>query len=158
MFLKKEDGYTFSLNLTFLFVTFGIVMIAMLMWFGSASAAYFSLRNAANGAAFAAQAQAVQSDTGSGSGFTSSVGWVVQTSYQNAADKVFQSQVNNANLENAFSGLQCMASLNGNQISVSVSGSYLPLFLQNISQKFPQIEALSIPMKVTLNEEYKVVG
>jgi len=156
--IRREDGYTFALNFTFLFVTIGMVMLAMLMWFGSATAAYFSLRSATSSAAFAAQAQVSQVNTGSGVGYNSGTDWAVQSSYQEAAQSVFQAQVNNAHLNSAFTNLKCTTMVTGNKISVLVTASYLPLFLQTVSQGFPQIEALTIPMTVAANEEYKIVG
>ncbi|KPV40378.1 hypothetical protein AN477_21970 [Alicyclobacillus ferrooxydans] len=157
-FLRREDGYTVALNLTFLFVTLGMVMLAILMWFGTAMTAYASLRNAATSAAFAAQAQVSQQNSGSGTGFSTGVDWVLQNDYQSAANTLFETQVSNLHLDSAFTNLQCSTSSNGNHIIVTVTGSYLPLFLQKVSQRYPVIEALSVPMKSTVSEEYKVVG
>lgn len=157
-FLRREDGYTVALNLTFLFVTLGMVMLAILMWFGTAMAAYASLRSAATSAAFAAQAQVSQQSSGSGTGFSTGVDWVLQNDYQTAANTLFETQVSNLHLDSAFTNLQCSTSSNGNQIIVTATGSYLPLFLQKVSQRYPVIEALSVPMKSTVSEEYKVVG
>lgn len=157
-FLRREDGYTVALNLTFLFVTLGMVMLAILMWFGTAMTAYASLRSAATSAAFAAQAQVSQQSTGSGTGFSTGVNWVLQNDYQTAANTLFETQVSHLHLNDAFTNLQCSTSANGDQIIVTATGSYLPLFLQKVSQRYPVIEALSVPMKSTVAEEYKVVG
>ncbi|KPV45650.1 hypothetical protein [Alicyclobacillus ferrooxydans] len=157
-FLRREDGYTVAINLTFLFVTLGMVVLAMLMWFGTAMTAYASLRSAATSAAFAAQAQVAEQSSGSGTGFSTGVNWVLQSDYQSVANTLFETQASNLHLDHAFTNLQCATSSNGNQIIVTATGSYLPLFLQKVSQRYPVIEALSIPMKSTVMDAYKVVG
>lgn len=157
-FLRQEDGYTVAINFTFLFITLGMVMLAMLMWFGTAMTAYASLRSAATSAAFAAQAQVSQESIGSGTGFSTGAHWVLQSDHQSAANTLFRTQVSNLHLDNAFTNLQCSTTAIGNQIDVTVTGSYLPLFLQKVAQRYPVMEALSIPMKSTVMEAYKVVG
>jgi hypothetical protein len=157
-FLKREDGYTFSLQLMFLFVTFGFVMLAMVAWFGSGLLAGKELNRLAKNTALAAQSQVTQVAVGSNAGFVSSSDWALQSNYATAANTVFSQEISDMHLNNAFSNLQCQVKTNGNRITVNVTGSYLPLFLQNVAQRFPQLQAVSVPMKATAPVEYKVVG
>ncbi len=157
-FVQREDAYTFALNNTFLFVTLGMVLLALLMWFGTAMTAYGALRSAATSAAFAGQAQVTQVDAGSGTGFTTSSNWALTGNYQNAESTLFQTQVTNMHLGTAFTNLACSTIANGNQITVTASGDYLPIFLQKVAERYPVITAMSVPMEVTVSEEYKIVG
>ncbi len=50
-FLKRRDGYTFSLYFSFAYVTIGAVILLILMWFAGAGAAYNGLQTAATSAA-----------------------------------------------------------------------------------------------------------
>lgn len=156
--LSRDDGYTFGLNMTFLVVTFGIVILAMLMWYASGLAAHEMLLSAAKSAAVAGQAQVSQATSGSGTGFSISTNWAQSSSYQAQAEATFQQQVADMNLDSSFSDLQCTTSATSSGISVSISGEFLPVFLQKVAQKFPQIETLSVPMHVTVDEQYTVVG
>lgn len=156
--LQKDDGYTLAINMTFALVTFGVVILGILMWYGTAMAAYASLRSAATSAAFAAQAQVIQSVAGTGTGFTASVDWTLQNAYQSAASSTFQTQVANMHLDNAFTNLQCDTTASSQGISVDVTGDYQPVFLQSIANEYSIFQAVAIPMHVQVQEEYKVVG
>jgi hypothetical protein len=156
-FLKKDEGYTLAINMTFALVTFGVVMLGIITWYGTAMAGYAALRSAAASAAFAAQAQVIQSVTGTGTGFTAGVDWALQN-YQGAANSTFQTQVANMHLGATFTNLQCNTTANSQGISVVVTGDFQPVFLQNIANKYSIFQAVAIPMHVQIQEEYRVVG
>lgn len=157
-FLKKDSAYTFSLFVSFLFVTFGTVVLALMVWYGSAWLGYFALRGAASSAALAAQSQVQQVRTGTGMGFLAGANWALTSSYQNAASRLFQQEVENMHLNQVFDAITCETSANGNQVVVTAEGQYLPLFLQTLAARFPEITAVSIPMQVQVKTKYTVVG
>lgn len=153
-----EDGYTFSLNFAFLSVTVGMIFLLILAWFASGLTAGMELRRAAAAAALAAQSQVTQAVSASGSGFLTSAGWALDGSYATAAQQTFAGEVSDMHLNRAFENLSCQTGEKGNRVTVTVSGSFLPIFLQSAAARVPGLKALSVPMQVTVPTEYKVVG
>jgi len=156
--LCADDGYTFSLNFALLSVTVGMIFLLILAWFASGLTAGMELRRAAAAAALAAQSQVTQAVSASGSGFLTSAGWALGGAYAAAAQQTFAGEVSDMHLNRAFENLSCQTSVAGNRVTVTASGSFLPIFLQSAVARVPGLKALSVPMQVTMSTEYKVVG
>lgn len=154
----KEDGYTFSLNFALFTVTVGMIFLLILAWIASGLTAGTELRKTTTAAALAAQSQVTQSVSNSGTGFLTSAGWTLDGSYASAAQQTFAGEVSDIHLNKVFENLSCQTSGTGNRITVTVSGSFLPIFLQAAAKHVPGLQALSVPMSVTVPVEYKVVG
>ncbi|KYP79897.1 hypothetical protein [Ferroacidibacillus organovorans] len=156
--IRAEGGYTFSLNFAFLSVTVGMIFLLILAWFASGLAAGTELRRAAAAAALAAQSQVTPSISASGAGFLTSAGWALNGSYTAAAEQTFAGEVSDLHLNQAFENLSCQTGVNGNRVTVIVSGEFLPIFLQSAATRVPGLKAFAVPMQVTVPVEYKVVG
>lgn len=155
---RAEDGYTFSLNFAFLSVTVGMIFLLILAWFASGLAAGTELRRATTAAALAAQSQVTQSVSASGTGFLTSANWALNGSYASVAQQTFANEVSDLHLNRLFEHLSCQTGVNGNRVTVTVSGEFLPIFLQSAAARVPGLQALSVRMQVTVPVEYKVVG
>lgn len=153
-----EDGYTFSLNFALLTVTVGMIFLLILAWIASGLAAGTELRRATAAAALAAGSQVTQSVSSSGTGFLTSAGWMPSGTYESAAQETFAREASDMHLNNVFANLICQTSGAGNRITVIASGSFLPIFLQSAAKRVPGLQALSVPMHVTVPVEHKVVG
>ena len=157
--LQDDRAYTFSLTMTFLTITFGAVLLVILLWLGTAMEGYQALQNAATSAAYAGESQvtAVQQDSGTGFGSRS---WTLSPSRaQAAAQDLWQQEVQDEHLPSAFSNLQASVSVEGQDVIVQASGVFQPLFLEKLVAVFPQlIEQAAIPMQVRVKEEYYVAG
>ncbi|WDL96755.1 hypothetical protein [Alicyclobacillus sp. ALC3] len=156
--LSREDGYTFSLNFAFLTVTVGMVLLLILAWIASGLAAGTELRRATAAAALAAQDEVTQSVTASGTGFLTSAGWTLGGSYASAAQQTFATETADMHLNKVFDNLHCQTSVTGNRVTVTATGSFLPVFLEAAAARAPGLQALSVPMRVHVPVEYKVVG
>ncbi|EJY54759.1 hypothetical protein URH17368_2601 [Alicyclobacillus hesperidum URH17-3-68] len=156
--LRAEDGFTFSLNFAFLTVTVGMMFLLILAWFASGLAAGTDLRRAAEAAALAAQSQVTQAVSASNAGFLEAAGWQVTGSYATAAETTFSQEVSDMHLSSVFENLSCHPSVVGIRVIVTVSGQFLPIFLEAAAKRAPGLQALAVPMKVSVPVEYKVVG
>ena len=156
--LSREDGYTFSLNFAFLTVTVGMILLLVLAWIASGLAAGTELRRATAAAALAAQDNVTQSVTASGTGFLTSAGWTLDGSYASAAEQAFAMEVADMHLNNLFDNLDCQTSVTGNRVTVTATGSFLPVFLEAAAKRVPGLKAVAVPMRVTVPVEYKVEG
>lgn len=155
--LSREDGYTFSLNFALLTVTVGMILLLILAWIASGLAAGTELRRATAAAALAAQDNVTQSVTASGTGFLTSAGWTFG-SYASAAEQAFAMEVADMHLNNLFDNLDCQTSVTGNRVTVTATGSFLPVFLEAAAKRVPGLKAVAVPMRVTVPVEYKVEG
>lgn len=155
---RAEDGYMFSLNFAFLSVTVGMIFLLILAWFASGLAAGTELRRATAATALAAQSQVTQSVSASGTGFLISEGWALNGSYTSAAKQIFANEVSDMHLNRVLENLSFQTGVNGNRVTVMASGEFLPVFLQSAAARVPGLKALSVPMRVTVPVEYKVVG
>lgn len=156
--LCNEGGYTFSLNFALLTVTVGMIFLLILAWIASGLAAGTELRRATAAAALAAQSQVTQAVSSSGTGFLTSANWTLNETYTSAAREAFEAEASDMHLNNIFANLICQTSETGNRITVTASGSFLPIFLPSAAKRVPGLQALSVPMHVTVPVEYKVVG
>ena len=156
--LHAEDGYTFSLNLAFLSVMVGMVLLLILAWLASGLAAGTELRRAATSAALAAQSQVTQTVSGSNAGFLTSAEWTATGTVDMAATEVFDQEVSDTHLNRAFSNLSLEMGVVDNQVTVIVTGKFLPLFLQTAAEHVSVLQALAVPMRVVVPVEYTVVG
>lgn len=156
--IRREDGYTFSLNFAFLTLTVGMIFLLVLAWFASGLAAGTELRRATAAAALAAQSQVTPSISTSGTGFLTSAGWALDGSYTSAAQQAFAGEVSDLHLNHVFENLSCQTGVNGNRVTVTASGDFLPIFLQSAAERVPGLKAFAVPMQVTVPVEYKVVG
>ena|GEM_PF-4647883 len=156
--LHAEDGYTFSLNLAFLSVTVGMVLLLILAWLASGLAAGTELRRAATSSALAAQLQVTQTVSGSNAGFLTSADWTVTAAADREATQVFDQEVVDTHLNRAFSNLSLEMGVVGNQVTVTAMGKFLPLFLQTAAERVPVLQVLAVPMQVVVSVEYTVVG
>ena len=156
--LREDHGYTFSLNLAFLSVTVGMILLLILAWLASGLAAGTELRRAATSAALAAQSQVTQTISGSTAGFLTSADWTVIKAADRAATEVFDQEVADTHLNRAFSNLSLEMGVVGNQVTVTATGDFLPLFLQTAAERVPVLQALAVPMRVTAPVKYTVVG
>lgn len=156
--LRADDGYTFSLNLAFLSVTVGMILLLILTWLASGLAAGSELRLAATSAALAAQSQVTQTVSGSPAGFLTSADWGMTAAADRTAIEVFDQEVADTHLDRAFSNLSLEMGVVGNQVTVTVTGDFLPLFLQTAADRVPQLLALAVPMRVVVPVVYSVVG
>ncbi|KUO95830.1 hypothetical protein ATW55_15150 [Ferroacidibacillus organovorans] len=155
---RAEGGYTFGLNFALLSVTVGMIFLLIFAWFASGLAAGTELRRATTAAALAAQSQVTQSVSASGTGFLTSAGWALDGSYAPAAQQIFTNEVSELHLNRVFENLSFQTRVNGNRVTVTASGEFLPVFLQSAAARVPGLKALSVPMQVTVPVEYKVVG
>ncbi|WP_258110506.1 hypothetical protein [Alicyclobacillus sp. SP_1] len=153
--LRAEDGYTFSLNLAFLSVTVGMVLLLILAWLASGLAAGTELRRAATSAA---QSQVTQTVSGSNAGFLTSADWTLTPAADRTATQIFDQEVADTHLNRAFSNLSLEMGVVDNQVTVIVTGKFLPLFLQTAADRVPVLKALAAPMRVTVPVQYSVVG
>ena len=156
--LHAEDGYTFSLNLAFLSVTVGMILLLILAWLASGLAAGTELRRAATSSALAAQSQVTQTISDSTAGFLTSADWTVTAAADRTATEVFDQEVADTHLNRAFSNLSLEMGVIGNQVTVTATGDFLPLFLQTAAEHVPVLQALAVPMRVVAPVEYTVVG
>lgn len=156
--LKREDAYTFSLNMAFLSVTVGMMLLLVLAWLASALTAGIELKRVASASALAAASQVTQTVRGSGTGFLSSAAWTVSPIYASAVNEVFAAQAQDMHLNQVFKNLAYQSSVNGNQVTVTARGTFLPLFLQTVAARVPGISAMSVPMQVRASAQYRVVG
>lgn len=156
--LSREDGYTFSLNFAFMTVTVGMILLLILAWIASGLAAGTELRRATAAAALAAQDEVTQSVTASGTGFLISAGWTLDGSYAAAAEEAFATEAADMHLNSVFDNLHCQTSVTGNRVAVTATGSFLPVFLEAAAKRVPGLQAVSVPMRVSVPVEYKVVG
>ncbi|MFD1674823.1 hypothetical protein [Alicyclobacillus fodiniaquatilis] len=155
---RREDAYTFSLNMALLSVTVGMMLLLVLAWLASALTAGIELKRVASASALAAAAQVTQSVSGSGSGFLSSASWMMSSSYASAANERFTEQMQDTHLDKVFDNLACHENVNGTQVTVTASGTFLPLFLQEVATRVPGISAMRVPMEVRASAQYSVVG
>ena len=156
--LHAEDGYTFSLNLAFLSVTVGMILLLILAWLASGLAAGTELRRAATSSALAAQLQVTQTVSGSTAGFLTSADWTVTAAADRTATQEFDREVADTHLNRAFSNLSLETGIIGNQVTVTATGDFLPLFLQTAAARVSVLQALAVPMRVVAPVEYTVVG
>ena len=156
--LREDHGYTFSLNLAFLSVTVGMILLLILAWLATGLAAGTELRRAATSAALAAQSQVTQTVSGSTAGFLTSADWTVTAAADIAATEVFYQEVADTHLNRAFSNLSLEMGVVDNRVTVTVTGDFLPLFLQTAAGRVPALQALAVPMRVKVPVEYTVVG
>ena len=156
--LREDHGYTFSLNFAFLSVTVGMILLLILLWLASGLAAGTELRRAAMSSALAAQSQVTQTISGSNAGFLTSADWTVTKAADRAATQVFDQEVADTHLNHAFSNLSLETGVIGNQVTVTVTGDFLPLFLQTAAEHVPMLQAMAVPMRVVVPVQYSVVG
>lgn len=156
--VRQEDGYTFSLNMALLSVTVGMILLLILAWLAAGLVAGTDLRRAAAAAALAAQSQVTQTVTGSSAGFLTQAEWSLMGTVNAAATEVFDEEVNDKHLAQVFSNLSLETGISGNQVTVTASGDFLPLFLQTAAARVPGLQAMAVPMKTVVPVNYPVVG
>lgn len=157
--LKGSKAYTFGFNMTLASLTIVGVLVPIIFWFAGGIEAKGELRDAADSAAFAGQSQVTEQDADSNSGF-STADWTLQTSeMQSQADTLFQKAASDKHLDQIFSNLQETAQVNGQEVTITASGTYLPTLLQAVSKRFPSvIQAVTVPMTVTVSHQYYVAN
>ncbi len=156
--VRQEDGYTFSLNMAFLSVTVGMILLLILAWLAASLAAGTDLRRATAAAALAAQSQVTQTVSGSSAGFLTQAQWSLTGTVNAAATEVFDEEVNDMHLAQVFSNLSLVTAISGNQVTVTVSGYYLPLFLHSAAARVQELRSMAVPMTVVVPADYPVVG
>ena len=135
-----------------------MVLLLILAWLASGLAAGSELRRAATSSALAAQSQVTQTVSGSTAGFLTFADWTVTAAADRTATEVFDQEVADTHLNRAFSNLSLEMGVIGNQVTVTATGDFLPLFLQTAAERVPVLQALAVPMRVTAPVKYTVVG
>lgn len=81
------------------------------------------------------------------------------TQVQNAASSMWQTLLSNPRLNTEFTNLNMSVLVQGNVVTISVSGSYAPLFIHGLSQKLPNVVPnVTIPMSSQITDDYPVLG
>ncbi|WP_231877852.1 hypothetical protein, partial [Ferroacidibacillus organovorans] len=102
--------------------------------------------------------QVTQTVTGSSAGFLTQAAWSLTGPVNAAATEVFDEEVNDMHLAQVFSNLSLETSISGNQVTVTVRGDFLPLFLQTAAARVPELRSMAVPMKAVVPVDDPVVG
>lgn len=157
-FLRSEDAYTFSFQLTFLALTVGMTLLAITLWYAGGLAAKHALRQAATDAAYTAQSTAQQALLISSSGFGQDTWHTNGSLAQGAAQSKFNEEISSLHLDQGFANLSIQTNVTDSSVTVVASGDYEPLFLGNVVERFWHTVLGEVHMEVTVPQDYVVKG
>lgn len=157
--LRDERAYTFSLTMSFLTITFGAVLLVILLWLATAVLGYQALRNAATSAAYAGQTQGSVAPQTTGTGFGPMIWTLNSPLAQVEAQALWQQEVDSERLSAAFANLDVRVSVDGQDVVVQASGDFEPVFLEKLIAIDPVLIAqAAIPMQVRAKAQWYVTG
>jgi hypothetical protein len=157
--LIKSERAAFSLIWNQLLILFFILIFCTFMWFSSGYLGHKALVSAVESAGFAGQSQVLQQVSSTNSGYTSTQWSITQSSANTAAQTLWQQEIQNMILNQAFENLNCTVSLQGTRVIITVIGDYKPLFLRGLISSFPYLSTIAdVPESTTVEYSYPVTN